>query len=477
MTGQNDYGYTTGAPSVVRNLAISYNSTLCSSKNICDHPSSVQVNDGSSHQYALTNYSNYDGNGNIKQIDRWTSGSNYLSSYYNYNGNGTLSTAQDPNGAVTHYTYSSSVCNSAFPTSVYVPGDAGGNLTTGYAYNCGGGVVTSVTDPNGAVTTIHYDDPYFWRPRYVLDPVGYQTAYNYYGVNNTGSSPIVYVGQVESVLNFSSNATVDLLSTPDSFGRHFLDQQREAPGSANWDSTQTGFYGNGSVAWHLLPYVSTTPGQGTTTELPGTTYTYDGLGRYVDISDWTGFDTHFSYSQNDVTVSTSPAPAQSRQYEYDAVGNLTSVCEITGATSAGCGQNNGTGIGYKTTYMYDPLGDLTNVAQDTNQSTSQPRTFHYDGRKRMTQESNPESGTDYYTYDSDSTCSASSAGDMVKKIDAAGNLTCFYYDGLHRLTDAGRSGPVCRRYRYDQQTVNGVQMPNAAGRLAEIMTDNCGGTQ
>ncbi len=185
---------------------------------------------------------------------------------------------------------------------------------------------------------------------------------------------------------------------------------------------------------------------------------------------------NYAYSLNDVTVSTSAAPAQSRQYEYNILGFLTSVCEITGAVSTGCGQNTG-GIGYETKYVYDPLGDLLNVKQDYNQSIYQTRTFAYDGLGRMTQESNPESGTVNYTYDTDSTCSASSAGDVVKKIDAAGNLTCFYYDGLHRLTNAGYSGPICRRYRYDQQTVNGVVMPNTAGRLAEIMTDNCGGTQ
>ena len=96
----------------------------------------------------------------------------------------------------------------------------------------------------------------------------------------------------------------------------------------------------------------------------------------------------------------------------------------------------------------------------------------------MTSEYNPESGTVNYTYDSDSTCNpTSNQGDLVKKVDQAGNTTCFYYDGLHRLTDAGRSGPVCRRWRYDTATVNGVQMSDAVGRLAEVMTDNCGNTQ
>ncbi len=39
---------------------IGYSSTLCSSLNVCDRPLSVQVNDGSSHQFGLTNYG-YDG--------------------------------------------------------------------------------------------------------------------------------------------------------------------------------------------------------------------------------------------------------------------------------------------------------------------------------------------------------------------------------------------------------------------------------
>ena len=49
-------------------------------------------------------------------------------------------------------------------------------------------------------------------------------------------------------------------------------------------------------------------------------------------------------------------------------------------------------------------------------------------------ETNAESGSTTYTYDTDSTCTPASSGDLVKRIDAIGNRTCFAYDGLHRTT-------------------------------------------
>ena len=43
---------------------------------------------------------------------------------------------------------------------------------------------------------------------------------------------------------------------------------------------------------------------------------------------------------------------------------------------------------------------------------------------RLTQETNPETGTTYYVYDADTTCTGSySAGNMVKRTDAVGNVT------------------------------------------------------
>jgi hypothetical protein len=80
-----------------------------------------------------------------------------------------------------------------------------------------------------------------------------------------------------------------------------------------------------------------------------------------------------------------------------------------------------------------------------------------DGLGRLTQESNPESGTTIYTYDSvaGGYCSLpgsySSLGDLVAKADQNGNHVCCYYDALHRLTDVGNNNQntanACKRFR------------------------------
>src|SRR6185312_6299156 len=57
---------------------------------------------------------------------------------------------------------------------------------------------------------------------------------------------------------------------------------------------------------------------------------------------------------------------------------------------------------------------------------------------RMTSETNPESGTTYYYYDSDTDpdhayCSAA-AGELVRRTDAVGNATCYAHDAAGRVT-------------------------------------------
>ena len=103
-----------------------------------------------------------------------------------------------------------------------------------------------------------------------------------------------------------------------------------------------------------------------------------------------------------------------------------------------------------TSYTYDTLGHVTQITQG-----AQTRTFSYDALGRMLSETHPESGTTTYTYDTDSVCSYTSKGDLIRKSDANGNNLCHFYDPLHRLTDIGNwstpltpwTGP-CKRFRY-----------------------------
>jgi len=92
--------------------------------------------------------------------------------------------------------------------------------------------------------------------------------------------------------------------------------------------------------------------------------------------------------------------------------------------------------------------------------------------RRLTSETNPESGTTTYVYDTDATC-GSSAGDLVKATDNLGNTTCYAFDALHRMVSASypsgayASVTPSKFFVYDAATINGTAMSNAKGRVAE----------
>jgi len=85
----------------------------------------------------------------------------------------------------------------------------------------------------------------------------------------------------------------------------------------------------------------------------------------------------------------------------------------------------------------------------------------------MTSETNPENGTTIYGYDIDVTdvCPSIQYGQLIKKTDAMGNVTCFAYDGLTRIVSKTYNDTVTDDvgFSYDSGT-------NGGGRLTEAWT-------
>jgi YD repeat-containing protein len=350
------------------------------------------------------------------------------------------------------------------------------------AWNCTGGVETSATDENSKAASTSYTDTQFWRPYSTTDQLLNVTTLAYGGQTS-----------VESSMPFNgSSSTSDKLVTLDGLGRSHISQTKQGPSSSAYDSVETDYDVVGRPYRITTPY-SASANQTTSPTAPATTMTYDALGRVLTVTDpGTGNVGYasYAYSQNDVLETLGPAPAKSRQSEYDSLGRLISVCEITAGTTqapAGiCGQNS-SATGYWTRYKYDVLGNLLGVCQNTTQPTTvdciaspssgqQTRSYSYDGLSRMTSETNPEAGMAAvnYRYDSDSTC-GSFTGDLVKKTDPAGNTICHTYDVLHRMTSTTYSGTYAsvtpnKYFVYDTATVNGAAMANAKTRLAEAYT-------
>ena len=465
-----------------------YNGTTCVAIGnfVNDRPCQVYSDNGGNPILANATFS-YDSHGNLSTQRSWTGAvsNTWLSSSYVYNPNGTIQQATDVNNAQAIYGYASTGsggCNGLLPTTVQTPIG-----TVYYTWDCVGGVKLSAKDANGNSTNLYYTDPNgpggnvdpFWRVTHATNPSSVTTTFFYGSGSNSYS---------ESVMNFNNGgSTRDDVRYLDSLGRVFADQKERAPGSSTLDTTSYQYDSFGRLSGTSMPCaVGRNIGCPAS---PATTQTYDPSGRPLVTTDGGGGTVTTVYNTNDKLVTVGPAPAGERtkqkQYEYDGLGRLKSVCEITSSPgSVSCGQTNTNGLnfttGYLTTYAYDALGRVTSITQN-----SQTRYSSYDGLNRLTSETNPESGTINYVYDSESSCGPKGAytsnGDLVQTTDARGLTTCFYYDSLHRLTDVGNSAQsqvnYSKRFRYDNtQGVNGaipagVSVNNTMGRLAEAETD------
>ena len=499
LTEEDDYGYGTGGPgallrkklvnittvgsaqtvqqttiqdgagNVKAQTTICYDEGTPSGTTTCAAIGAPTATTGTPQHVSVSNASR----ANPTTIASLVSGTTTLGKTYTYYDTGNVNVATDVNGGKTTYSYGTGSCGNSFATGVT---EAISILTQSYVWNCTGGVATSSTDENQNSVSATYTDANFWRPAYTKDQLGNQTNFTY-----TGQT------QFESAMNFNgTTSTTDTLVTLDGLGRTHITQTKQGQGSSNYDSVESDYDVLSRPNRVTVPY-SGTAGQ-TCSGCGATTTTYDALGRPAKVTDAGNGTLAYLYPQNDVLVTLGPKPSgetstKSRQKEYDALGRLTSVCEVTAGTTAWpggtCGQTS-SAMGYWTKYTYDANGNLTNVTQNAQGSSQQTRTYAYDDLSRMTSETNPElgasgNGTVNYTYDSDSTC-GTYTGDLVKIADAAGNVICNTYDAMHRNTSTTYpSGPnssvtPSSHFVYDSATVNGATMNYAKARLAEAYT-------
>jgi RHS repeat-associated protein len=450
VTYVGDYDF--GAVTPTKQTLIVYGSwnqstSTCSaiSSKISDRPCSVTIEDSGGTPVAQT-YFSYDSNGNLLARRQLVGGPTYLTASTTYNQNGTVNVATDVNGAQT--TYGQYTCNGMLPTQLNEPL----SLTRSLAWDCDGGVITSTTDENQWTTKYGYADANdlqgatdpFWRVTSVSDAL--QNVTNLYyapyvsGVTNSYQKRSLMFNAGQSV----QGSTVYL----DSLGRPSQLQRHQAPVSSSFDTVSVTYDHYGRINSISLPCSASANSSCPT---PSTTQIYDALDRSLLVQDGGNGTMQVTYSANDVLQVLGPVPsgenAKRIQYEYDGLGRLSSVCEVTsGLGATACGQTVSQ-TGYWTRYKYDALDRLIGVCQNTTQPLStdcintpsagqQTRTFAYDGLSRLISETNPESGTTKYTYDSDSSgaCPATYNGDLIKRVDSADNVTCYQYDALRRQT-------------------------------------------
>ncbi|HEX6802153.1 MAG TPA: RHS repeat-associated core domain-containing protein [Terriglobales bacterium] len=500
-----NYGVSTGsAPSssyLLRETSYTWTNlgTNSASGNPVYKPTTVIVKDwstGSAVTIGSTTYS-YDGStpatsngttqhiavtgarGNVTTITSQVSSTTSLSRQFTYYDTGMPNTSTDVNGAVTTYNYpdATSTCDNTFATSVTLPIIGQTPLTT---YNCTGAVATQIDDLNSNPTKINYTDSYFWRPANTVDPLQNQTNFSY------------AISSMESSMVFNSqHSLVEALIQVDAFGRPVNQQSEQQPNGSSYDTTTAAYDALGRPYLATVPCVAGNGVQCSTST--ATTTAYDALSRPTQMTDAGGGYVSYSYNQNAVLQTLGPLVSgenlKQKQLQYDGLGRLISVCEITSLPGGGaCTGQVGTPTGYLTTYAYSvdaqshPTLTVTQNAQATGKQT---RVYTYDWMGRLITEQNPESGTTNYTYDTASNpCgwgAYTSKGDLIQKVDGMGNSVCYQHDALHRLWAIGNSNqsatnPV-KEFRYDSSANGFVSPPtgatfaNTIGRLIEAETD------
>jgi RHS repeat-associated protein len=503
-----NYGVTMGAApgntDLIRETATVYASL---GNGIVNEPSSVTVYDwtsGTKTELASTAYAYDQGTpsgtsgtpqhvsvtgsrGLLTTVAFSTSSTASLSKTFTYYDTGNPNVLTDVNGAQTTFLYSSAgnpyntaltaSCGNSFATTINEPL----SLSQSIQWNCIGGLAEQTTDENGQKVKSTYSDAYFWRPASIYDQENNETT-------------IAYSGQtaVEAAIDFNNNSkgasqsVSDVRTTVDGFGRPILNQRLQGPSAGNYDTTETDYNNLGQPYRNTMPFSAAAGG--TSSTAPASNTTYDALGRVLSVIDADNGTVSSKYTNNDVLQQVSGGSNTQtfqKQLEYDGLGRLTSVCELsTTLTGIGtCGQST-TQSGVWTKYTYDALGRLLTVTQNAQTSGSQQsRSYNYDLLGRLTSESNPETGTFTYAYDTVPVgcynSGASYAGNLVAVTKNGTITTCPAYDALGRLHYVTAQG-YCQRFSYDDHTYWGwLSAPgtisNGAGRLTEVETDNCTG--
>ena len=437
----------------------------------------------------------YDVHGNLLSTSTYVGGSTYIgqSSNNTYNSNGTIATIYDLANNETTYTYSSSgytgsPTNLPFPTQIK---NVATGLATNYTWSSTGGVRLTSVDASGNTTTYGYDnncgstaDP-FWRVGCVTDPLG----------NAHGTSYLDSSNEIESLFSFNSgNSANNTLMTVDGYGRRIDTQNETGPSSTTWDTVSASYSWPSPYfqVFGSIPCSASTGGSCTT----GVNTLYDVLNRPTTatqtgsngVATYTYYTPASSAARVDTRIALSPAPSGENikqvQNEYDGLKRLTISCGILSSGGSSCGEANAAS-GIATTYAYNTTETGSYVI--TAVRGTQTKYVTTDPLGRMTQVIIPETGSgtwsSYYDSSSAVTCPsgyAGATGRLKASKDPKGNLLCYSYDALNRVTGVNaNNGTICRHYYYDNSTgysgtiPTGIAIANQYGKMVEAATDTC----
>jgi YD repeat-containing protein len=294
---------------------------------------------------------------------------------------------------------------------------------------------TSTTDANNQTTTFSYDALRRMLTRTLpgetsgLNTVSW--SYTDWCSGTAAQTPCV---EIDETQRLDPSTTIVARSFYDS-GGHLVETRRTGPGGedivsyAEYDASArlvfesnsymvTAYTGDPGAAAYAIP----------DTAVAGTSTSYDGIGRVTSVTDPLANTTTTGYT----LVCNPPGTGDSACYEQTLVTDPLGHQRATLTDAFGredydqryTGSSPSTYQLYATTrYTYDYSGDLTQILQPDETTRT---TFQYDLAGRKTGMTDPDRGTESYSYDPDA--------NLIESVDARGSAGTVYagYDGLDR---------------------------------------------
>lgn len=454
-------------------------------------PASVIVKDGSGNPVNETTYGHDEGSvspsnistghtsapglyrNNTTSQHQWINASGTtLDSSATFDDAGTVLTSTDPNGKIT-YGHDNT---DAFTTSATPPTPSSGiALTWSTSYDASTGVVTSTTDANGQPTTYSNFDQ-LNRSQLITYPQP-DGGHDYFTYNPT---QLIAQHDIDG-----GSSRVQRYTQYDAYGRISRVADENGQSSYDWYQTDYCYDVSGRLSFQPVRYQGGGWASAKRCSGAGDTTTYDALGRITKVSHADGSYAQYSYRGRATQVT--DENGVSRIMQSDALGRLTTVCEIS-ASGMGvpvdnpvpCTNSAGValdiaGTGFLTQYSYNLANHTSTITQGL-----QTRAIQTDWLGRLISLQQPEVGgaaeptTFSYSYNSTGLQVVRKRLKANSGSPTALTTTTTQYDELGRmLSIAYDDGTPTREYSYDDANyLNAPQVhrTNVKGRPSTAMT-------